>query len=167
MFVLILGGDQTGAHLAELLVEQSHQVRLVEQRREVLARLHQELPTEVIFEGDPTDPEMLEQAGLRLAQVVAVCTANDADNLALSFLARERYNVPRIIARIDNGSNPDATLRGTRRRSAHPRGTSSTTSTWTPGGKCLGTLRRPRDARVTGRRWPGFRQMPPRSPIPF
>jgi trk system potassium uptake protein TrkA len=101
MFVLIVGGGRTGAHLAELLVEQNHRVRLVEQRREVLARLHQELPTEVIYEGDVTDARALENAGIQQAQVFAACTANDADNLALCFLARTRYNVPRTIARIN------------------------------------------------------------------
>jgi trk system potassium uptake protein TrkA len=37
--------------------------------------------------------------------VLAACTADDADNLALCFLARTRYNVPRIIARVNNPHN--------------------------------------------------------------
>ena len=45
---------------------------------------------------------MLEQAGIREAQVLAACTTSDADNLALCYLARARYNVPRTIARINN-----------------------------------------------------------------
>lgn len=105
MVVLIVGGGRTGAHLAALLMEQNHQVRLIEHRREVLARIHQELLTEVIVEGNPTDPRVLEQAGVQQAQVLAACTANDADNLALCFLGRTRYNVPRIIARINNPRN--------------------------------------------------------------
>jgi trk system potassium uptake protein TrkA len=74
---------------------------LIEHRPEVLSRIHRELPTEVIYEGYPTDPQTLEQAGIRQAQVLAACTANDADNLALCFYARARYNVPRTIARIN------------------------------------------------------------------
>jgi len=102
MFVLIAGGGRAAAHLATLLVAQQHEVHLIEHRREVLSRLHQELPTEVIYEGNPIDPQVLEQAGIRRAKVLAACTNTDADNLALCFFARTRYNVPRIIAWINN-----------------------------------------------------------------
>jgi trk system potassium uptake protein TrkA len=102
MFVLIAGGGRTGAQLASLLVTQNHKVHLVEQRQEVLDRIHHELPTEVIFQGDPTNPGVLESAGIREAQVIAACTTHDADNLVLCYLARERYGVQRTIARINN-----------------------------------------------------------------
>ncbi len=105
MFVLIGGGGRTGAQLAALLLAQNHQVHLVENRRDILARLHRELPTEVIFEGYPTDPLTLEQAGIQRAEMLAACTSEDADNLAICFLARNRYNVPRTIARINNPRN--------------------------------------------------------------
>ncbi len=102
MFVLIAGGGRTAAHLATLLVAQQHEVHLIEHRREVLTRLHHELPTEVIYEGNAIDPRVLEQAGIQRAKVLAACTGSDADNLALCFFARTRYNVPRIIAWINN-----------------------------------------------------------------
>jgi trk system potassium uptake protein TrkA len=105
MFVLIAGGGRTGAQLASLLMAQNHEVHLIEHRREILTRLHRELPTEVIYEGYPTDPHLLEQAGIAQAQVMAACTSNDADNLALCYIARTRYNVPRNIARIYNPRN--------------------------------------------------------------
>jgi len=50
MFVLIAGGGRTGARLANLLINENYKVRLIEHRRELLGRLHQELPTEVIYE---------------------------------------------------------------------------------------------------------------------
>lgn len=105
MFVLIAGGGRTGTQLASILLNQNHNVHLVEDRPQILARLHRELPTEVIFEGNPTDPEVLEQSGIRNAQVVAACLIEDADNLAICFLARTRYNVPRTIGRINNPRN--------------------------------------------------------------
>lgn len=105
MFVLIAGGGRTGTQLAILLVAQNYQIRLIEHRPDVLARLHRELPTEVIYEGHATDPRVLEEAGIRRAQVLATCTDSDADNLALCFLARTRYNIPRTIARINNPRN--------------------------------------------------------------
>jgi trk system potassium uptake protein TrkA len=105
MFVMIAGGGRTGTQLAALLVAQNQQVHLIEHRRDVLARIHRELPTEVVYEGDATDPQVLEQAGIRQAQVLAACTASDADNLGLCFLARSHYGVPRTIARINNPRN--------------------------------------------------------------
>jgi trk system potassium uptake protein len=105
MFVLIAGGGLTAAHLATLLVQQNHHVRLIEHRREVLTSLHRELPTEVIYEGMSTDPQVLEQAGIREADVLAACTSNDVENLVLCFFGRTRYHVPRTIARINNPRN--------------------------------------------------------------
>ncbi len=102
MFVIITGGGRTGTYLAQTLLDGGHRVRLLEHRHDVLARLHRELPTEAIYEGNPTDPQVLELAGIREAQVLAAITTNDADNLALCFLARQRYNVPRTIARVNN-----------------------------------------------------------------
>ncbi|MGH8104419.1 MAG: NAD-binding protein, partial [bacterium] len=105
MFVLIAGGGRTGTHLASLLVAQSHQVHLIEHRPDVLARIHHELPTEVIYEGEPSDPQVLEQAGIRRAQVLAACTSSDPDNLVICYFARTRYSVPRTIARVNNPRN--------------------------------------------------------------
>lgn len=105
MFVLITNGGRTGAHLASVLVAQHHQVRLIEHRREVLAHLHRELPTEVIYEGNATDPQVLEQAGIRQARVLVACDTYDADNLAICFMAHTRYGVARTIARINNPRN--------------------------------------------------------------
>jgi trk system potassium uptake protein TrkA len=105
MLVLIAGGGRTGTQLANLLLKENHTVHLIEHRREILARLHRELPTETIYEGHPTDLEVLEQAGIQEAHVLAACTVEDADNLAICFLARTRYGVPRTIARINNPRN--------------------------------------------------------------
>lgn len=102
MFVLIAGGGRTGTSLVNLLLAQNHEVRLVESRPEILGRIHRELPTEIIFEGTVTDPQVLEQAGIARADVVAAVTASDADNLTLCFLARARYNTGRTIARVNN-----------------------------------------------------------------
>jgi trk system potassium uptake protein len=105
MFVLIAGGGRTGARLANLLINQNYKVRLLENRRELLALLHQELPTEVIYEGNPIEPSLLEAAGIREAHVVAAVTSNDSTNLALCFLAKTMFEVPRTIARVNNPNN--------------------------------------------------------------
>lgn len=105
MFVLIAGGGRTGAQLAALLLSENYRVRLVEHRPEILAHLHQELPTESIYEGNPNDPDVLEAAGIRQAHAVAATTTDDAANLCLCFMARSIFGVPRTIARVNNPRN--------------------------------------------------------------
>jgi trk system potassium uptake protein TrkA len=102
MFVIVAGGGRTGATLASVLIQEKHQVRIIEHRNELLTRLHRELPTESIYEGSPTDPAVLERAGIRQAQVLAATTDTDANNLVLCYMARKMFNVPRIIARVNN-----------------------------------------------------------------
>lgn len=105
MFVLIAGGGRTGARLANLLINQNYKVRLIENRRELLGHLHQELPTEVIYEGNPVDPSILESAGIRDVHSVAAVTSDDSTNLALCFLSKTMFDVPRTIARVNNPNN--------------------------------------------------------------
>jgi trk/ktr system potassium uptake protein len=102
MNVTIAGGGRTASELARLLAAQKHAVRVVEGRTSVLAVLHRELPTEAIHEGDPVELEVLEAAGIARADVLVACLPHDADNLAVSFVARERYRVARIIACVND-----------------------------------------------------------------
>jgi trk system potassium uptake protein TrkA len=105
VFVIIAGGGRTGSQLTMLLLGQQHDVHLIEHRREILSHLHRELPTETIYEGHATDLRVLEGAGIKQAQVLAACTPEDADNLALCFLARTQYKVPRTIAQVNDPRN--------------------------------------------------------------
>ncbi|HJR80188.1 MAG TPA: NAD-binding protein [Anaerolineales bacterium] len=105
MNVLIAGGGRTGARLANLLLNENYQVCMVENRRELLSLLHQELPTEVIYEGNPVDPTVLEAAGIREVHAVAAVTSNDSTNLTICFLAKSMFDVPRTISRINNPNN--------------------------------------------------------------
>jgi trk system potassium uptake protein TrkA len=105
MFVMIVGGGKVGSHLAKLLLEEGHEVRVIDPREDVLTKLHRELPAEVILDGDGTDPVRLELAGIRRAQVLAAVTGNDETNLVAASLGRFEFLVPRIIARVNNPRN--------------------------------------------------------------
>lgn len=105
MFVLIVGGGKIGSHLATLLLEEGHAIRVIDPRPDVLTKLHRELPAEMIHPGDGTDPARLEQSGIRKAHVLAAVTGDDDTNLVVTTLARFEYGVPRIIARVNNPRN--------------------------------------------------------------
>ncbi len=105
MYVLIIGGGRTGSHLASSLASEGHQVRVIEGRPTALANLHRELPTEMVYEGDGTDPQVLEAADVRRADVLVAVSSEDADNLVAASLARHQYAVPRVIGRVNNPRN--------------------------------------------------------------
>jgi trk system potassium uptake protein TrkA len=104
MFVIIVGGGQIGTYLANLLMKEGHRVKLVEARQELSDRLKGELG-EVVVLGSGTNPNLLEAAGIRNANVVAAVTGADETNLVVANLARFEFGVPRVIGRINNPRN--------------------------------------------------------------
>jgi trk system potassium uptake protein TrkA len=105
MFVIIVGGGKTGSQLAAGLINEGYQVKVIEQRPEILERMRKELPAEVIVSGDGSAPAVLEAAGISHANVLAAVTGEDETNLVITTLARFEYNVGRVIAKINNPKN--------------------------------------------------------------
>ena len=105
MLVIVAGGGRTGAQLAKSLIAMGHDVHIVENRNDILSRIHKELPTESIFEGDPLDASVMEAAGIEKAAVFAATTPSDSENLALCYYTRERFGIKRTIARVNNPRN--------------------------------------------------------------
>jgi trk system potassium uptake protein TrkA len=102
MFVVIVGGGRVGSHLASLLLELGHKVRLIEDRPQVIEQLHRELPTEVICAGDALDARVLDHIGIKKAQVLVSATDDDGLNLSVAFIAKHEFEVPRVIGRVNN-----------------------------------------------------------------
>jgi trk system potassium uptake protein TrkA len=105
MFVIIVGGGNIGSHLANLLLEGGHKIKVIEERKVLLEKLNQELPQEVVIAGDGSSPLTLENAGIQKANVLAAVTGSDETNLVVTSLARFEFNVPRVIARVNNPKN--------------------------------------------------------------
>lgn len=55
--------------------------------------------------GDALVPSVLEAAGTLKADVLVACTRSDEDNLVISLLAKQRFNVPRVIASVNDPAN--------------------------------------------------------------
>jgi trk system potassium uptake protein len=105
MFVIIVGGGKTGSQLARILINQGHEIKLIDDRRVVLEKLKREFPREMIMVGDISSPSVLERAGINRASVLAAVSSEDEANLVVTTLGRFEFNVPRTIARVNNPEN--------------------------------------------------------------
>jgi len=105
VYVIIVGGGKVGSHLARLLLAEGHEIKVIDQRPEILALLREELPVDCLLEGEGSSPSVLEAAGIQRAKVLAAVTAEDEANLVITTLARFEFGVPRIIARVNDPKN--------------------------------------------------------------
>jgi trk system potassium uptake protein len=105
MFVIVVGGGNTGSQLTKFLLEAGHTVRVIDERPVVLEKLAMEVPPEIVIDGDGSSPTVLEKAGIQNAQVLAAVTGSDETNLVVTSLGKFEFNVPRVIARINNSKN--------------------------------------------------------------
>lgn len=104
MLAVIIGGGRGGSYLAEDLQAQGYQIKVVDRRPEVVAKLRQEIKGEVIC-GDGCSPEVLERIDTARADLVVALTHDDEDNLVICRLAKHHFQVPRVIARVNNPRN--------------------------------------------------------------
>jgi trk system potassium uptake protein TrkA len=105
MNIIIVGGGKTGVYVANLLLANHCRVKVMESRRSVLEKLNEELPKDCIFEGSGTDPKMMENAGINAADVLVCATGEDETNLVASTIGKFEFDVPRVIARVNNPHN--------------------------------------------------------------
>ncbi len=105
MLVIIVGGGRTGSELARMLLNQGHQVKVIDDRPAMIERLNRELGADKVVMGDVSSPSALEAAGITQANVLAAVTAEDEANLVATTLGRFEFNVPRTIARVNNPDN--------------------------------------------------------------
>jgi len=104
MLAVIVGGGRGGSYLARDLQGQGYQVKVVDRRPDVVAKLRQEIDGEVLC-GDGCSPQILEQVGAAQAKLVVAMLHADEDNLVVCRLAKHQFKVARVIARVNNPQN--------------------------------------------------------------
>ena len=105
MYVLIAGGGKVGSNLARTLIRTGHEVTLIEQQPDKFDMLEAEFEHQV-HKGDATELYVLERAGIRRPpDIVVAATGDDEDNIIICQLARERYGVEQVIARVNDPRN--------------------------------------------------------------
>ncbi|MBI4493108.1 MAG: TrkA family potassium uptake protein [Chloroflexi bacterium] len=99
MRVVIVGCGRVGALLATLLAQDGHQVAIVDRNPAAFRRLPPTFAGRAV-EGDAFDLEILRQAGIERTDAFATVTAGDNTNYVLAAMARRRFRVPQVVARI-------------------------------------------------------------------
>ncbi|MGD8958349.1 MAG: TrkA family potassium uptake protein [Desulfobacteraceae bacterium] len=104
MNIILIGGDQTTYFLAREFISQEHGVTLINRDPEDSRIMSRKLKATVLL-GEGSDPETLEQAGARSADVLIAMTSHDHDNLIACQVARLQFEVPRTIALVNDPQN--------------------------------------------------------------
>ncbi len=102
---MIAGGGSVGTAIALDLADRHHDVTLLEQMSSHAERLRSLLPGVNVVAADACEYVSLVAVDLRSADVVIAATGDDEDNLVVSWLAKQEFGVPRVIARINNSRN--------------------------------------------------------------
>ncbi len=98
MDIVVAGGGMIGGGLVRRLLDNKHDVVLIDRNKEVCDKLYTETGV-VAVNGNVTSIEALNDAGVRKADVVVAITGTDADNLACAILAKS-FDVSQIIVRM-------------------------------------------------------------------
>src|SRR5215204_2851357 len=107
MFIIVVGGGKVGVSVTRTLLALNHEVAIVEQERDRAERLEEEFEHRAIY-GDGTELFVLERAGItRPPDIVVAVTGDDEDNIIICQLAREKYGVEKVIARVNDPRNEE------------------------------------------------------------
>lgn len=107
MYIIIVGGGRIGVFLAKRLRSEKHTVVLIEKDLEAVNEITRDMDA-LVLHGDGCDPEIMEQAGVDRANVVAAVTGSDEDNFIICQIAKERFKVSRTIGRVNDPENERA-----------------------------------------------------------
>jgi trk system potassium uptake protein TrkA len=98
MFIIVAGAGIIGKEIIKMLVENKHDVVVIDKDKDVCEALYAETGAMTI-NGNATDLTVLEEAGAAEADVVLCLMRSHADNIACSLLAKS-LGVSRIVARL-------------------------------------------------------------------
>lgn len=104
MYIIVVGGGKVGYYLAKTLVFEGHEVLIIEKDPKKCAAISAELGS-IVLQGDGAEAAIMEEAGMARADAVIAVTGGDEDNLVVCQVAKQKFNVPRAIARINNPKN--------------------------------------------------------------
>ena len=104
MKIIVIGGGKVGFYLIKTLKNKKHDITLIEKDKELCEKISHEIDIDVI-NGDGTDIEVLKDADIDVADVVAAVTGKDEENLVICQVAKQNFNIQHTMARVNNPKN--------------------------------------------------------------
>jgi trk system potassium uptake protein TrkA len=104
MYVIVVGGGRLGYYLTKALLDEGHEVLIIEKVAAICEAINSELGS-VCLHGDGCETTTLAQAGTSRADMMVAVTGDDEDNLVACQVAKYKFKVPRTIARVRNPKN--------------------------------------------------------------
>ncbi|MGQ4556351.1 NAD-binding protein [Halobellus sp. GM3] len=102
--VVVAGGGRVGRQAAEWLADRDDDVTIIEQDPAIVDAIAEEWFATII-QGDATDPDILEQAGVADTDVIAALTGDSGVNLAICIVAQKLAPEIRTVARVDHAAS--------------------------------------------------------------
>ncbi|MEJ7838382.1 MAG: TrkA family potassium uptake protein [Thermomicrobiales bacterium] len=104
MYIIVVGGGKVGYYLTKTLLNEGHEVLLIERDLDKV-EIYNERFGSVVIAGDGAEASTLANAGAARANVVIAVTGEDEDNLVVCQMAKQKFHVHRTIARVNNPKN--------------------------------------------------------------
>jgi len=104
MYIIVVGGGRVGYYLTKALLEEGHEVLIIEKDKVICDNINEELGS-ICLRGDGCEATVLAEAGTERADMLVAVTGNDQDNLVSCQIAKHKFNVKLTISRIRNPKN--------------------------------------------------------------
>ena len=104
MYVIVVGGGRVGYYLARALLDEGHEVLVLEKAAAISSIVSDELGS-ICVRGDGCEATTLASVGTNRADMLIAVTGDDEDNLVSCQVAKHMFNVPSTVARIRNPKN--------------------------------------------------------------
>ena len=99
MYIIIVGCGRSGSMLATMLSEEGHDVVVIDKDNRSFQRLGP-LFNGLTYQGKGSDLELLEEAGIRRADGVALMTNSDTSNATVAQIAKKIFRIKWVAAKI-------------------------------------------------------------------
>ncbi|MGN0628444.1 MAG: potassium channel family protein [Oscillospiraceae bacterium] len=98
-YTVIIGCGRLGANIADTLSDKGGNVLIMDKDKRAFRKLSLSFGG-LEVEGDGMDLEALDEAGIKRAETVLAVTDDDNTNIMIAQLAKEVFNVDRVISRL-------------------------------------------------------------------
>ena len=99
MKVVILGCGRVGSTIANTMSQEGHDVTIIDQNSDAFRRLSTDFTGKKI-QGNGIDEDTLRRANVENADAFVATTNGDNRNIMSVQMAKVRFNVPKVVARI-------------------------------------------------------------------